>query len=307
MRELKKRTSIAEQIQLMEGRGLIISDHRAVKEALKNLNYYRISGYLHDFKKPGTDEYVDGLTWEKVQALYDFDRRFTRILMYALEEIEETLKARMAYLITKEFPDDPLIYLSMDIYRDENEFEKFQKLFRKAVNKNSNLPFVKHHIENYDGNIPMWVAVELFTMGNLHSVYDNLQTTYQKLIAKSFDLSVDLLSSWIESLTYTRNHLAHYMRIYNFNFGRTPKKIKGSFESAIPNMIFDQIQVMSYMYADCDEWNSYILPEMRSIINEYSSYVSLSSIGFPENWEDVLKNDIKLSELDTHETVCEGV
>lgn len=64
MMELKKRTSIAEQIELMEKRGLIIRDHSIVAEALRNLNYYRISGYLHDFKKPGADEYEDGLTWD---------------------------------------------------------------------------------------------------------------------------------------------------------------------------------------------------------------------------------------------------
>lgn len=288
MMELKKRTSIAEQIELMEKRGLIIRDHSIVAKALRNLNYYRISGYLHDFKKPGADEYEDGLTWERLQALYDFDRRFTSILMFALESIEETLKARLAYLVTESFPDDPLIYLSMDIYRDQNDFEKFKRLFSNAVRNNGELPFVKHHHDKYGGNLPMWVAVELFTMGNIHAVYDNLQTPYRKAIAKSFDLNEKILSSWIKNLTYTRNHLAHYMRIYNFNFGRTPKKKKGQPESPVPNMIFDQIQVMAYMYADREEWDNYILAEMQSIIDKYGAYVSLSSIGFPENWSEML-------------------
>ena len=53
-------------------------------------------------------------------------------------------------------------------------------------------------------------------------------------------------------------------------------------------MIFDQIQVMAYMYTDKAEWNDYILPEMQSVIDEYKEYVSLSSIGFPENWREVL-------------------
>lgn len=134
----------------------------------------------------------------------------------------------------------------------------------------------------------MWVAVELFTMGNIHAVYDNFQTPYKKAIAKSFDLNEKILSSWIKNLTYTRNHLAHYMRIYNFNFGRTPKKKKGQPESPVPNMIFDQIQVMAYMYADREEWDNYILAEMQSIIDKYGAYVSLSSIGFPENWSEML-------------------
>lgn len=166
--------------------------------------------------------------------------------------------------------------------------------------------FVKHHKKEYGGNIPMWVAVELFTMGNLHAVYDNLKTPYQKAIAKSFDLSVVLMSSWIESLTYTRNHLAHYMRIYNFNFGRTPKKKKGQFESPVPNMIFDQIQVMAYMYTDKTEWNDYILPEMQSVIDEYKEYVSLSSIGFPENWREVLLSGSE-AKADAKNTACSAV
>lgn len=208
--------------------------------------------------------------------------------MFALESIEETLKARLAYLVTESFPDDPLIYLSMDIYRDQNDFEKFKRLFSNAVRNNGELPFVKHHHDKYGGNLPMWVAVELFTMGNIHAVYDNFQTPYRKAIAKSFDLNEKILSSWIKNLTYTRNHLAHYMRIYNFNFGRTPKKKKGQPESPVPNMIFDQIQVMAYMYADRDEWDNYILAEMQSIIDKYGAYVSLSSIGFSENWSEML-------------------
>lgn len=306
MRELKKRTSIAEQIALMEKRGLVISDRCAVAAFLGNINYYRISGYLHDFKKSGTDEYEDGLTWERLQALYDFDRRFTSILMYALESIEETLKARMAYLITERFPEDPLIYLSMEIYRSESEFKKFEKLFNKAVKNNGKLPFVKHHQDNYGGNIPMWVAVELFTMGNIHAVYDNLKTPYRKAIAKSFDLNEKLLSSWIENLTYTRNHLAHYMRIYNFNFGRTPKKKKGQPVSSTPNMIFDQIQVMAYLYPDKAEWDDYILSELQSVIDKYRCYVSLSSIGFPPNWRELLQIDAKTAPV-AQEAVCSAV
>lgn len=60
------------------------------------------------------------------------------------------------------------------------------------------------------------------------------------------------------------------------------KKKKGQPESPVPNMIFDQIQVMAYMYADREEWDNYILAEMQSIIDKYGAYVSLSSMVFPK-------------------------
>ena len=169
--------------------------------------------------------------------------------MYALEDVEETLKTRLSYTITSQFPGDPLIYLKPTIYKAYEPYIRFLEHFYKSVENNKALPFVKHHIDNYDGFLPMWVAVDLFTMGNLHAVYDNLGTKYKKDIARSYNTGPVQLASWIENLTFTRNHLAHYMRIYNFNYGRTPAHCKHHPLACTPTgMVFDQICVMSFMY-----------------------------------------------------------
>ncbi len=227
MKELKKHLSLHEQVEKLTQRGLLISEREKVESALFNINYYRLSGYLHDFKQPKSDSYIDNLSWDILKSIYDFDRKFTRILMYALEDVEETL--------------------------------------------------------------PMWVAVDLFTMGNLHAVYDNLGTKYKKDIARSYNTGPVQLASWIENLTFTRNHLAHYMRIYNFNYGRTPAHCKHHPLACTPTgMVFDQICVMSFMYSDAAEWNGYVLLELERILDAYSDCVSLSCIGFPESWKEIL-------------------
>lgn len=275
----------------MDKRGLVIEDKEDVASALRNINYYRVSGYLHSFKDPTTGNYVEGTTWERIKKIYDFDRKMTRILMYALEDIEETLKTRISYLITSSFPDDPLIYLKPTIYRHYTPYTKFLGVFYKAKDNNAKLPFVKHHILNYDGFLPMWVAVELFTMGNLHALYDNLLTSYQKKLAKLYGTGPRQLASWIENLTYTRNHLAHYMRIYSFNFGRTPMDCRAhprKFDVSF--MIFDQIFIISCMYSSNSDWNGYVIPEIAALIDEYADYISLSDIGFPENWKVILSH-----------------
>lgn len=289
MKELKKHASIEKQVAIMKERGLTISDERSAQNTLFCVNYYRLSGYLHNFKKLGSDKYVEKLTWNRLKRIYDFDRKLTRVLMYALEDIEESLKTRISYIITSHYPDDPMIYLRPNIYRNYDNYLCFVDHFYKAKDNNQNLPFVKHHNEDYGGNLPMWVAVELLTMGNLHAIYDNLLSPYQKEIAKTYGTGFRQLASWIENLTYTRNHLAHYMRIYNFNFGRTPadcKKHPRTFASS--NMIFDQIYVIAIMYSDATEWNNYVVPEMQALIEEYSGDIELSGLGFPDNWESVL-------------------
>lgn len=289
MKELKKHLSLHEQVEKLAQRGLLISEREKVESALFNINYYRLSGYLHDFKQPKSDSYIDNLSWDILKSIYDFDRKFTRILMYALEDVEETLKTRLSYTITSQFPGDPLIYLKPTIYKAYEPYIRFLEHFYKSVENNKALPFVKHHIDNYDGFLPMWVAVDLFTMGNLHAVYDNLGTKYKKDIARSYNTGPVQLASWIENLTFTRNHLAHYMRIYNFNYGRTPAHCKHHPLACTPTgMVFDQICVMSFMYSDAAEWNGYVLLELERILDAYSDCVSLSCIGFPESWKEIL-------------------
>lgn len=289
MAELKRHASLSQQVALLQNRGLIIDNSSVVEGTLLNVNYYRLSGYLHNFKDPTSDHYISGLSWHRLKRIYDFDRKLTRILMFALEDIEETLKTRVSYTITKHFPDTPTIYLQPSIYREYRQYIRFLDHFYKAKENNKNLPFVKHHIERYDGFLPMWVAVELFTMGNLHAIYNNLITPYQKEIARTYNTGPRQLSSWIENLTYTRNHLAHYMRIYNFNLGRTPVVCRNHPRTFQPsNMIFDQIYTISCMYSDKIEWNNYVITEIKALIDEYSEDVELSALGFPTNWEAIL-------------------
>lgn len=290
MKDLKKHASFDEQISLLKSRGLTISDENQAKYILSCINYYRFSGYLFGFRNKRTGMYPCNLTFSQIKRIYDFDRRLTRTLLFVLEDIEETLKTRLSYTITSSYPEDPLIYLNAAIYRNRNSFIDFQSRFYSAVEKNKGLPFVKHHIEQYGGDLPMWVAVELFTMGNLHAVYDNLIGPLQKKIAKQYNTGPIQLRNWILNLMYTRNHLAHNMRVYDYDFARSPMQCKNHpFPCEKTNRIFGQVFIMCVMYSDHEEWTNYIIPELNALFEEYSDVIQLQNIGFPENWKDILK------------------
>lgn len=289
MKELKKHLSLSEQVDLLTSRGLIVRDKQAAMRVLSNINYYRFTGYLHGFKVKPTGRYRDGTTFEQIHSLYRFDQQLTRILMYALEDIEETFKTRFSYTLTGNFPDEPLIYLQPKIYRNGDDFTRFQTYFYREVENNRKLPFIKHHIVQYGGQLPMWVAVEIMTMGNLSALYKNLQAPFQKELAATYQTGVNQLSSWIQNMTFTRNHLAHYMRVYDFNFGRTPVQCKKHHRyTATTGRIFDQIYVMSFMYSDDREWNNFILPELEKLLARYDVFVNPEALGFPKNWKEIL-------------------
>lgn len=284
---MKLHKSIKEQVELLKSRGLIIKDENLAIAALSNINYFRLSGYLYQFKLPD-GKYEDGLTFERLLDIYTFDSKFTRILMYALENVEETLKTKFSYSLSSTFPQEPLIYLDPKIYRDENELSKFRALFLKNKKENSSLPFIKHHDLKYNGDLPIWVAVEIMTMGNLNKLYENLKTPYQKAIAKQYGTGVVPLTSWIRNLTYTRNHLAHYMRIYGYNFGRTPANCSSYSSTSPDGMIFEQLIAIGFMTTNKVEWQSSVVPEIKNLIDKYQNSIKLEDIGFPQNWEQIL-------------------
>lgn len=290
-RQLKKHLSISGQLEKLKKRGLKIENEDFAKSFLERVNYYRFTGYLHDFKKANSDSYVAGVSFNKIAALYEFDTKLTRLLMFVLEDIEETFKTRFAYTLSSEFPSDPQIHTRSKIYRDQAELKKSKRMISVAKKNNHSLAFIKHHIDNYGGKLPVWVAVEIMTMGMMRALYENLQGKYQKKIAKKYNTSSKILQNWIQNVTFTRNHLAHYMRVYNYNFGRIPASCKNHPTNAIyRGRIFDQIMVMKFLYSDEKEWGSYIVPELRKLLEEYKPVVELEGLGFPEEWETLLMN-----------------
>ena len=55
-------------------RGLIV-DRPTILDALKAVGYFRLTGYLHPFKIPGSDNYRPGTTFERLWSIYTFDRK----------------------------------------------------------------------------------------------------------------------------------------------------------------------------------------------------------------------------------------
>ena len=132
-----------------------------------------------------------------------------------MDEIEQIIKTNISYYLAHAIGS--LGYKESKHFRNKKEHDKFIHKFDKAISHNKKLLFVKHHIDNYDSEFPIWVAIELFTMGMLEVFYKNLNTPHQKEIAKTFGVSINIFKSWLSCIVYLRNLSAHYMRLYNIN------------------------------------------------------------------------------------------
>lgn len=282
--ELKKPTTFDEQIEILKSRNLTVEDEEFAKKFLSSVNYYKFTGYMYTFKDANGN--YKKLTFNTTYDIYLFDKRFKNILLYAIELTEENIKAHMSYTLAHKL--GALSYKDPSNFTDAAEHSRLISKFDKTVAMNKNLLFVKHHISQYDGKFPIWVAVELFTWGMLWNMYKYLKTPLKKNIAANFNVGSKYLESWIECITYLRNQVAHDMRLYRVQMQKTPKKSVKHNNLPASNRVFDILYVMRFLSPDTSEWNDYVVYSLSELFKKYRENILLSDYGFPPDWESIL-------------------
>lgn len=283
--KLKAPTTFEQQIEKLKKRNLIIENEEFAKQVLQRINYYHFTGYLHDFKVQNCDCYTKNLTFEYIYKIIKFDMRLRNIFLYGMEIIERDLKTSISYYFAHNYPQGNISYMFERDFTDKDRHQKFISYVKQNIENNEELPFIQHHKLNYQGFYPIWVAIELFTLGNLENLYVMLNTSVQKKIAREYGFSKNHLKNWIEAMRRFRNMLAHDMRLYNHKIISTPMKTK---EFPITtNKIFDYVLVMRLLIRDYEEWNNKILKDLNNLFDEFSS-IDIKCIGFPENWKTYL-------------------
>lgn len=287
--ELKPAYSYEEQLERMiKVHNLLIKDKQAALRILKTVNYYRISEYGLTLRKPDNrEQYRDGTALEDLFALYCFDSRLRHNLLRVLEQIEIQLRAQFSYRLAMEY--------GAGGYLDSNNFSGDKHIHENLIrdlyyrmDKNKNAGFVKHHINKYESKMPIWVSVELFSFGNLASLYKIMQKRDQKALAALYGTSPDYLNGWILALVEVRNICAHYTRLYNLPLKQTPPLYKEyRAYRGERNKVFAVLLVLKRMLQSNEQWSS-LYKNLKHTIEKYHYVIDLECIGFPENWEEIL-------------------
>lgn len=172
--------------------------------------------------------------------------------------------------------------------------EEYLKLLSKATNEE----FVKHFFTNYDGEVPIWAACEVMTMGCLISLYQLMGKTDQKRIAGELDVKDPaVLDGWLRALNVERNHCAHNARIWNRGTIYPPDKINSRIveadlhhlAGADQHRVYFLAAVLGYMLRRVHvqtRWPS----DFRTTMSKFPDGLSVSpvnSMGFVEGWRDL--------------------
>lgn len=298
--DIKPFKTIEEQLAILENRGLLIEDRESAKKFLANLNYYRLSAYTLTLRK--NDHFYENVHFSDVMQIYNFDMELRAALMYLLESIEVSMRTYIGYYHAKTF--GALGYYDAASFEDAERFHKFEVDYKAAIEEYGNKEvFVRHHKEMYDGKFPIWVLVELLTLGSLSRLFKNLTPDVRKEICKNNygKINDEYIGNWLQGCTILRNICAHRGRLFNrqipfsLRLGKKDKQVLRDGNISInkaTKQLFAYLIVMRKMVVDEAVWNTFT-QRLVELEKKYP-FVRLDYYGFPAEWKKIL--GIKMKE-----------
>ncbi|MDR1015508.1 MAG: Abi family protein [Coriobacteriales bacterium] len=287
MEYTKQSLTFDEQADLIIGRGMICNRDELIS-CLKNVGYYRLSGYWYDFRnlegsfKPGTEFSV-------VWNTYAFDRQFRLLVLDATERVEICLRAQLAYGLSQ--AGGAFGYLdSANLPRlDSKQYDHFiNKCLEK--HRHSRERFIEHFKTKYgDAHKlpPYWVLAGTMDFGQVLTLYRGAPVDIRNRIAQQMTVSAKVLESWLVCLNTVRNICAHHGRLWNRVLGTRPviphdKQWHEPYE-ILPDRMFGALSVLSHLLgtiAPQSEWHLRLL----ALFDEYPTIPKMH-MGFKAGWQ----------------------
>ncbi len=308
---LKSWLSFSDQLALLESRGLEVNNRASALDYLERLGYYRLSGYLYPLrafdpvasaaenKAVRSDFFTEGARFEDAVRLYVFDKKLRLLALDALERIEMSVRADVAHLLGER---DPLAHQNAHCLH--GNFAK--KIIAKGLGKGKTAhalwlekhasllqrvkrePFVAHHQAQY-GDLPIWVAIEVWDFGQLSKLFAGMLYADQEIIGKPYGApNGKAFSQWLRSLNFIRNVAAHHSRLWNINVLELSPAPKNwlPLSNARPFFYFCLMQALLKVICPNSKWGDRFKILLREEFPKMNNpQISLADFGLVPDWE----------------------
>ena len=310
---IKPWVSFAEQLQQLQQRGLQVDEVASAIDYLERLGYYRLSGYWYPLraidkaasitqgKAIRLDTFMSGSRFEDVVQLYVFDKKLRLLALDALERIEMAVRVDVAYLLGQR---DPLAYKNpsclhgnfakkiithgADAGKTQHQLwlNKYNALLQRARKE----AFVQHHIQQY-GDLPIWVAIEVWDFGQLSKLFAGMTFADQQHIAGIYGAPTGIaFAQWLRSLNFIRNVSAHHSRLWNISvpeLSPVPNTWPSALNNTKPFFYFCIMQQLLSVICPNSLWHQRL---KDLLLNEFpkseNNLFALSDFGLFDGWNE---------------------
>jgi abortive infection bacteriophage resistance protein len=310
MKPLKPWRTFADQLDLLEQRGLMVEDRIAALDYLERVGYYRLSGYWYSMrafdtlspKAPGfvarLDRFISGSRFEDVARLYVFDKKLRLLALDAIERIEMAVRVDVAHLLGQR---DPLAYANPDclhgnfakkrIARGPDAGKTLHELwlskYETLLHRSRKAPFVQHHLQQY-GALPIWAAIEIWDFGLLSKLFAGMKFQDQTQISATYAAPRgEVFAQWLRSLNFIRNVAAHHSRLWNINVlerSSVPPGWPTQLVNARPFFYFGLMQQLLGVICPRSSWAKRLADLLADFPKGCNPAISLEDFGAFPGW-----------------------
>lgn len=223
----KPARSCADQLALLQARGMHIADRPAAEALLAHISYYRLSAYWYPFRRRDTcgevtNQFEPGTSFDAVLELYEFDRALRLLVMDGLERVEVAVRTCVTHRLGMVY--GPFGHENANNFHERFDHTGWLQKLRTETTQSSDA-FVAHFRTHYAGfpALPIWMGTELISMGSLSRLYKGMQNRDKQAVAAGFHIHPKRLQDWLHVLTYIRNVCAHHSRLWNRELAIRPQ------------------------------------------------------------------------------------
>ena len=144
--------TLAQQIQTLQGRGLMIADTNKAEQALDAISYFRLADYWYHLEADHhTHQFLPNSHFEEVLACYFFDKDLKALLFKAIQTIEVAVRSK----VIKHFAPTCGPFWFMDATKAVNQrrFQTNLETIKKEVGR-SKERYIREYGNQYVINSP---------------------------------------------------------------------------------------------------------------------------------------------------------
>ncbi len=297
----KPALTVVDQLSKLLSKGLLVSDHEQAEQLLRNIGYYRLSGYSHPFRSTGNrSRFKAGTTFDQIVRLYEFDRRLRLLVGDAIDRCEVAIRAQIV--------NETAVRLGPHWFTEPRHFNKAFQLsdlrskiesavgirFNPRTNQKEypqkhSETFISHYYNKYDSPEypPIWMTAETLSFGVLSKMLFYLaDEKLLEAIAAPFGFHHTVFRQWVFSLSYLRNLCAHHNRLWNRVFSIPPKIAKRHREIVHSPDRFHAFAIVLVELLATMKLDRKWIQNLQDLLVEYPE-IDPSAMGFPTDWENI--------------------
>lgn len=300
--------TLEEQCNLLRSRNLIINDEDFSKRYLLHNNYYEIMNTCGKlFNIQNSEDFLSGTTFEEIVSVHCFETELKSILFKNIIEAESTLKSITAYIFSDMYRND-YNYLDMNNFKFSTDKERMETV--KMISDISQLlaRSIKHsksviHYINRHGNVPLWVLIHEFSLGQLIKFIHILEDTCTNKIAQEHDnllktnnnnqptrLQIGNFETILNHILNVRNLVAHNKKIIGYkNNHNIPSIPHFTTSGRNNNTIYDTLEVLKIFltHQQYAQMHNTILKRIKNL-SRHLKVIDVNTVilelGFPTDW-----------------------